>query len=300
MEYHIGMIVEHPNRPDWGPGKVLDIEGNTITVYFRDIEENKPREAHKDFYLNNTLLKKADKQSDPFLDNLPKYDRNNPRQTIRLTLVGGIRKFRAKFPGGFKDPVYLTDLHHGERKYKWDAHLLFEELLNIETYSDLLKKKEIQELTRRALSVESKVNLLSPFEKMALHDALKQEKEAETYFEALHDLLISSPSVEVFEKYFKAVENLPAEENKAHVATWPVATILPYLAQPQKFMFLKPEPTQACASRINFNLQYLSKPNWLTYKKLLEMCSVLMENLRPLGAQDMIDIQSFIWCIAGE
>jgi hypothetical protein len=36
----------------------------------------------------------------------------------------------------------------------------------------------------------------------------------------------------------------------------------------------------------------------LTYKKLMQMGGQLLERLRPLGAQDYIDVQSFIWVIA--
>jgi hypothetical protein len=39
--------------------------------------------------------------------------------------------------------------------------------------------------------------------------------------------------------------------------------------------------------------------NWLTYAKLLEMSGQLLEALRPYGARDFIDVQSFIWMVGG-
>jgi hypothetical protein len=63
-------------------------------------------------------------------------------------------------------------------------------------------------------------------------------------------------------------------------------------------MFLKPGPTQECAARMRFDLQYSADPRWLTYKKLMQMGGQLLERLRPWGARDYIDVQSFIWVIA--
>jgi len=62
-------------------------------------------------------------------------------------------------------------------------------------------------------------------------------------------------------------------------------------------MFLKPEVSKECADRLAFNLNYTPTLNWLTYQKLLEMSKLLMEHLRPLGAREMIDVQSFMWVI---
>ena len=94
-----------------------------------------------------------------------------------------------------------------------------------------------------------------------------------------------------------AVSALPQPGSR--VATWPVATIFPYLAHPDRNMFLKPEVTKEAAQRLGFHLNYKSEPNWLTYRSLLSLAELLMEELRPLGARDLIDVQSFIW-VTGE
>ena len=68
-----------------------------------------------------------------------------------------------------------------------------------------------------------------------------------------------------------------------------VLTMLPFLAQPHRFMFLKPEVTQKAADRLLWNLNYTSKLNWLTYSRLLEMRRTLVSvrNARPLIPQRM-------------
>ena len=62
-------------------------------------------------------------------------------------------------------------------------------------------------------------------------------------------------------------------------------------------MFLKPEVTQQCAERLTFDLAYSSDLNWPTYERLLVMSARLLEILRPYGASDFIDVQSFSWVI---
>lgn len=202
-------------------------------------------------------------------------------------------------PRGFQDPKYLGDDYEGERNYKWLAHLKWLELMGRGKAAKLLAKEDVQELTRRLEHVEGMLNLLSPYEKMALRDALKNEVLARQYFKTLFDLLNAREVTEgIFAAYAEAVTSLPKEEGKARVATWPVLTLFPFISQPDRFMFLKPEATQGCAERLAFNLEYDAALNWNTYQKLLTMSAMLMNYLHPLGARDMIDVQSFIFLVA--
>ncbi|MDZ7697765.1 MAG: hypothetical protein U5R49_12870 [Deltaproteobacteria bacterium] len=84
------------------------------------------------------------------------------------------------------------------------------------------------------------------------------------------------------------------------MASWPVATILPFLAQPDRHMFLKPGITQAAAKILAFDLHYNPTPNWVTYDSLLKMTAIYREKLKSLAPNDNIDIQSFFWVISGK
>jgi hypothetical protein len=63
-------------------------------------------------------------------------------------------------------------------------------------------------------------------------------------------------------------------------------------------MFLKPTPTLQAAERLAFDLRYEATPNWVTYERLLVMSDLLIKRLKPLGAKDWIDVQSFMWVIS--
>jgi hypothetical protein len=296
IEYKVGMLVTNPKAPQWGLGKILVIEPDKLTVYFRDVRENKAGDAQKKINPAYVSLKVSSRQSDPWLDNIPRLkDGKLSLPRLRWTLDQAIESFRREFPLGFKDPEYKGE----ERNYKWSAHKHFVETLGGGIGEQLLADGEIPELTKRALSIVGSVNLLFPQEQMALRDALKNSDASKSFFSTLFEALAPPrPERRSFEIYIDAITSLPAEKGRARVATWPVLTILPFLAKPDSFMFLKPEVTQCAADTRAFDLLYDSKLNWNTYERLLTMSDLLMNHLRALGARDWIDVQSFIWVTA--
>ena len=57
-----GMLVENPLKPEWGPGKVLRLEGSVAVVIFRDDPDRAPKRFRSEF------LTSAKSQADPELD----------------------------------------------------------------------------------------------------------------------------------------------------------------------------------------------------------------------------------------
>jgi hypothetical protein len=57
--------------------------------------------------------------------------------------------------------------------------------------------------------------------------------------------------------------------------------------------------TQRSAESLAYDLAYSPALTWATYQRLLDMSQLLLERLRPLGAVDFIDVQSFMWVTAG-
>ncbi len=102
----------------------------------------------------------------------------------------------------------------------------------------------------------------------------------------------------VLAPYFETVCALPA--HRGPVAKWTVATIIPFLAQPHRHMFLKPEITKKAADSLGFELNYRPEPNWLTYKCLLRMAEIYGEKLAGLKPRDLIDVHSFLYVVCGE
>ncbi len=79
---------------------------------------------------------------------------------------------------------------------------------------------------------------------------------------------------------------------------WTTATYFPFIADPDNHMFLKPVATKRIAAACGVELNYRSELNSLTYQSLLRLADHLLEALADLKPKDLIDIQSFIWCVA--
>ena len=286
-----GMLVENTACPQWGPGKIVHVD-DRLHIVFRDLEE----EAKK-YPIGSPCLRLATAQSDPILDNLPPLHEKGGSWMLpskRLNLESLKRRFLYEFPAGFADPKYFDQ----ECDYKLAAHVKFQEILGLEHARDLLKEGQFRSLATKGLQVLGAVNLLSPYESAAFHDAMQNDDAVRAFFTSLLNVLDADPlSPSIFDEYVEAVTSLPADRSR--VATWPVATVFPYLASPDRYMFLKPEVTKEAANSMAFDLQYGATPNWTTYQALLNMGTVYLELLRPLGARDYLDVQSFIYVTCG-
>ena len=200
------------------------------------------------------------------------------------------RKFLRFFRKGFYDPKYID----WERGYKWEAHERWEEILDRKTHHDLIADGSYAEVARRAVTIESRTNLLFSFEKMALRDAVKSTAGARSFAEGLYDFLYGRGSLENrFEEWCSTVAGLPRRQTR--VLTWPLLTVFGFLAQPETHFFLKPMVTRTAAREYGFEFRYRSRPNWETYSNLLEFAQVVSDDLSDLEPRDMIDIQSFLW-----
>ena len=91
----------------------------------------------------------------------------------------------------------------------------------------------------------------------------------------------------------EALAALPRRQTR--VLTWPVVTVFPSLAQPDRHIFLKPNVTRVAAAQYGFDLPYQSTPNWRTYASLLDFARLVRIDHQELHPRDMIDVQSFLW-----
>jgi hypothetical protein len=202
------------------------------------------------------------------------------------------RRFLWFFPRAFRDQRYID----WERTYKWEAHELFNRLLSKNELASLMRRHEFAEIANRALQVESKTNFLFSFEKMALRDALKLPSGARQFSEGLFSLLYESGSDnERFIAWIVTVAQLPRK--KSRVASWPIVTFFPFIAQPDKHIIMKPTAMRIAAEELGYDLDYSSKPSYQTYASLLTLADSVKTAIADLKPQDYHDLQSFLWTI---
>lgn len=296
MKLEVSTCVRHRKLPDWGLGIVLGVPaGNKVDVFF----ENHPSNTVVRLMADPAMLEIASEaptdKLKAYLEAPPKASKRGSKARMKApprqagTQQEAIDRFLALFPGGFNDPVYLAE----ERNPKLEASALFSRLLSREIRMECIREQRVDTLVEAALQIDGSIALISPFERAAFRDGLKDQPAALAFFGALSALVDSpAPSAGHFESLAKAVQALPASKGK--VFTWPIVTVFPFLASPGQYLLLKPESTRNEAARLRHDLVYDTAPNWVTYASALSMADRLKADLAELGCRDMIDVQSFI------
>lgn len=282
--YRKGDRVRHPTQQSWGMGEVLeDSDAKSVRVFFEGAGEKTLQLA----YVRLIKIAGADAES-KLLDNL--YICKHAGGIRFQSLSDSIQYFLAEFPGGFSGAKFLEN----ERTYKEKAHRLAQQLLERGALLSLLDGGQHGEVCARALKVVNATNLIFPNEKMQIKDAIKPAMHAERFASAIVNLLYGPPPFQSrFERFATLLEEIGA-------AKWTVATYFPFFVFPSEHMFMKPMVTQHAAELCGFEIGYEAKVGWKTYDRLLAFSGWLCEELtkRQLKPRDMIDVQSFVWCIA--
>lgn len=294
-----GMTVKSRFNEPWGAGTVLGLQGTDARVLFTSHPSGKPvlvpRKSLEVTRAGDWTA--AAQRSEPLrhTERKRRSTRAPPKRTFSTTTQDeAIRLFLERFPGGFDGERFEQE----ERGYKQAAHRTFADALGDGRLRTLLERDHLDDATHAALRAEQMTNLLSRFEKARLHEAMHDARYARSVLGALAEVLVhDAPHEASFRRYLDAVEALPARDANRR-ATWPIATILPFLANPTVHLFVKPLATRAAAERLEFDLQYRPALNWNTYARAHRLGCDLRDQLAPHGCRDLIDVQSFIWVMA--
>ena len=134
--------------------------------------------------------------------------------------------------------------------------------------------------------------MIVPTEKMALTNGLKTDSSQKMFSEYLYLLLYGENELEErFKNFSQCLTEIDAGK-------WTIVTYFLFMTFPDIHMFLKPKVTVDAADVCGFELNYRPEINWLIYSSLLKFSHYLFTALEELKPRDMIDVQSFIWCVA--
>jgi 5-methylcytosine-specific restriction enzyme B len=189
--------------------------------------------------------------------------------------------------GSFESELYLRD----ERNNKVRLAEHVRDSLDKQQLARLIANNSFGEaagLIRRTYQ-RPENNLLNSRDRLPLENASD-----ETLVQSLFDLLYGDAP---FETRFAAWVAFLSNQT---TTCWPAATFFLMLADPQRQIFIKPAPFRALLVRLHPELPWSMYPTAEAYAQLLQVASDLYEPLRPLGARDMIDVQSFITAVQPE
>jgi hypothetical protein len=289
--FDVGILAEHTRKADWGPGKVVKVRAPYVWVYFRDA----PGRAARQFPAS--LLARASCQSDAVLENLPAFIEKDGLQLLpseRYTLREALEVFHAQAPGGFADAGGSKLQKDRERRRA--AHEAYQQSLGGGQAESLLEQGAIAELSRRALGVVTLARALSSTDAAALRDGLQDEAAARAYFTALLAYLAVEPTEPTFAAYASAASGL-RRAGAGSAPTWPLVTLLPFLAQPTRHMLVQPTVTGTAAQRLGFDLPWQTTPSWATYEAACRLGRVYLDALGEAGGRDLIDVTFFLAAI---
>ncbi len=207
-----------------------------------------------------------------------------------------IERFKARH-GSFTSQSYLDD----ERTYKFKASEHLHTLLTESRLRSLIEQDQFEaaktEIKRACAGIfvvnqagrRVKNNLLNQYDMRAILDT-----PAEPLARTLYDLLYGSgPLASRFAAWADLLIN-------TRPLCWPATTYFLMLHDPQHMLFIKPEPYRALLTQIESDIAWDVHPAFAQYERLLRLGEQLLVALRPLGAQDMIDVHSFIWVVKAD
>jgi len=288
MGWKTDEYVVHTKRPEWGVGKIIRVDSEAVTVFF--VGSGKRALGQPAALI---VLAPPELHCHPLLARIAPSVLSD--EVKFLPLRDCVDYFHKLFPDGFYDAAYMTkDPKAGERHYKVVASEMAHALLGKAVWEVLIESGKFGEICQRLAKVESKTNLLHSFEKIKWHAALKvSHLQKPISISVFNDIYGVGSRMSRFDALAKVLGELDG------CAKWTIATYYGYLLQPEPRIFIKPEVTKFAAEACGWDLQYQSSLNWNTLHRAEEMASYLFAELtrRGLRPRDMIDVQSFIWCI---
>ena len=297
----VGNYVTHSMRPAWGVGKVFGQSTQHILVGFAGLPEE---ERFKRMEMRPGLLERSEVKNDAELDSWkvecdstchPVLATVKVRRTAKAALwtrEQGMEKFLNKYNGGFPDAWYRSS--HRDPRLK--QHQLWNQLLGDGKLRELAEEKPhiAAQHILKVLDLPDKPLLHAKNELPRLRDAFMRTERMPAFLIALADLLEADrPTTILYDAYLTAFAGLAAAGQKSPMS-WPIVTALPYIAQPDKHMFLKPSSMRNAAAGLGVDLKFKSTPNPVTYERTLAFGKNLLEFIQPRSGVDMIDVQAFI------
>jgi hypothetical protein len=286
----VGVLVEHTV---WRRGKVIEIVSPYAIIHFPALADS-PQGPQRKLREDAPQLTKASVQTDPELDAIetgpakPKKISKRKVKDLQNMLDEAVQWFEQTYPTKFSDEKFVdSDLRN-----KRAAAEVFQANFGDGRGAAMVAEGKHAEIASTLDGIYRATNILSPFEVKAVHKAFMKGDESATKVLGTTLAFLNNPAHQTFKAMAEAVSQLPADGGKVH--TWPIVTVLPFLADPKRFIPLKPTNTELMAARMGVNLKYDTTPNWETYDAFLRMANALLDRLKQIGAQDMIDAQQFM------
>ncbi len=297
------------SQPDWGHAALLDDNEGKLVLFFENggrrvfkkaqVKGLKPAElsATEATTLDARLRGKNPSAGVPRKPAKPKAKAVRPVTAAFPSFDAQVRWFETFFPGGFAGEKFLNEERgspeaKGKKGYKTAAIALAREKLTPERLASSTPD-EVFEVAKKLLSF---TNLLFPMEGPIPFKSLKEEDRA-GFLAALTGLLHGEgPHAQRLERFADSVRISDAN-GKARKVTWPLATLLQALYDPEHHTFVKPTFFEKQALLFNLTADKSQAVTGANYDTFLDVARKTSERLVAAGhpPRDLMDVYSFIW-----
>lgn len=196
---------------------------------------------------------------------------------------GAVTRFLEFMPGGLRGDRNVAE----ERGYKLAASAVLNQVLPMERALEATEEDAANVRKARLW-----LNILSPYETMHLKTVL-ENPEGPAFLRAAAKFAAGDHAA--------GAHAMETALRKYGSQSWPKATYFGYLWRPSMNMFCKPTVTRDFAQRIGHPFQYDYEPaiSGGVYESLMDLAGTTLKATRSIGAEDYIDVQSFIYVIGG-
>jgi hypothetical protein len=297
----VGSYVTHSVRPAWGVGKVFAYSIQHVLVGFRSLPES---ERFKRMEFRPGLLETAkgvtyDLELDSWkveADSTCHYmgveSRPKRAKAALWTKEEAMERFLSKFANGFVDDWYRSS--HRDARLK--QHQLWNELLPGSTLREMAADRPhiAAQHILKVLELKEKPLLHAKNELGRVRAAFMRTERMPAFLTALADVidakLVTAQAYDAYLAAFGALESPP----KRTPMSWPIVTVLPFIANPARHLIVKPTSTRSAAAGLGFDLKFKTTPNWVTYDRSLAFGQEVLYFIKKRGGEDLIDVHAFI------
>lgn len=298
------IVVKHVSCPEWGLG-YLSEERDEKRFY--DFEDGQNHSIAKAFWskLEAVALGTAETAALEKKVRSLRDQRSTPGKAKPRAVAVALADFDAQFarflevcPGGFAGERFVKD-ERGTVIEEADKKIKPSKAQAIAMAQKVLAKSELDRQIAASAFAEVLTNVRAIFKVATglvhpLGDVIpfnKMPAERDRAFaESLRELLYGNGAYEA--RFDKFVATLA----EAHLATWPLATVLPALVFPNEHTFVKPSYYEKQAVLLAFDLRYERVPNSAAYNRMQQLASDLGKRVVDRGQtpRDKMDVYGFI------
>lgn len=173
MNYKVGMLVIHPGKTEWGPGKVMKVSGSKVEVIFRDLPKRDVKVMNADI----ARLEPAQNQTDSALDRLSVSEKKTPALGKHRTTPS-----KSKTPKDWKPENMVLSVPAGETGHFVSSYLIHAcpDSYSYRPTDYLTFRKTGGVMTDILKLVEGQIVILNPFDPTPL-----DEYKSQSYFDRL-------------------------------------------------------------------------------------------------------------------